>query len=588
MQRLPNYILKLSIIIAVILTASGVSAKITVDAQVDRTRIQSGESLELSVTIENSNGQVDISSIKDFKVVSQTSHSTINFINGQTSQKIIYVYTLEPLIKSGKAIIPRLRVKSNGKTYQSEPIEILVNKVSAKTKPSKDLDVWITAKVSNSTPFTGQQIIYTFTLYNSVQIHEAKFSPPEFLGFEATEFKKTNAYKKIIKGREHIVTELNYVLIPKKTGALVIEPSSFNFGILDLMKNRDRSGRSLPDFLMDPFFNPRKMTKHTIRTLALNLTVKPLPEYTGHGGFSGLVGKFELKTDVETSNLKVGDSTTLSVTLKGQGNIIDAGEPDFKLPDAFKIYEDNPEEKISLDRTGYSGYKIFRKALVPVKQGSYEIRPVSLTYFDITEKAYKKLTSQPIILQVAPSQTAQAAPPRLSSQVSASRKQKVDFTGRDILPPKEELEAVQSQNRLSLFLFILLLASPLPLLAGLLIFQRLTRNDTRPAILMKNKARKALKAAINTIDQQNEMLAHLYQAVNAAIFSIANRSGEALTWKEARELLTQCGQPPQIAQQASDLLSRVESAKFSAAELSDHERKALTEDVRRLFKELLP
>ena len=44
---------------------------------------------------------------------------------------------------------------------------------------------------------------------------------------------------------------------------------------------------------------------------------------------------------------------------------------------------------------------IYDILIVPRHQGHYELPPVSLTYFDTTAKAYKTVTSEPLVLDVA-------------------------------------------------------------------------------------------------------------------------------------------------------------------------------------------
>ena len=69
------------------------------------------------------------------------------------------------------------------------------------------------------------------------------------------------------------------------------------------------------------------------------------------------MGRFDLTAAIESAELKVGDSTTVTVVVQGRGNVMDAQSPDLQVPPAFKRYTDNAEEAIRLDREGASGKK---------------------------------------------------------------------------------------------------------------------------------------------------------------------------------------------------------------------------------------
>ena len=77
-----------------------------------------------------------------------------------------------------------------------------------------------------------------------------------------------------------------------------------------------------------------------------------------------------MTSEIENTRLAVGDSTTLTVTVQGRGNIMDAQAPQPALPEGLKTYADTPEEQIRLGADGYEGKKVFRTALVPVQAGN--------------------------------------------------------------------------------------------------------------------------------------------------------------------------------------------------------------------------
>ena len=550
-----------------------------VQARVDRTTATTGESLQLFVIVTNGgDASVDTDAITDFKVFPRGTSTSIRIVNLERTRQETLSYMLVPL-KKGKLSIPSLSVQVDGKPFRTEPIVVTVTEASAGGPQTADRDVWVEAEVSDKQPYIGQQIAYTFRLYNAVQVRDARFSPPAFDGFATTQLEKRNSYRKPINGRQYAVIEVMYILVPRRTGSLAIEP-----GVLELGIVRRQARRNVSPF--EDFFNHGTLDTRIFRSNALQVQVRPLPPYDSQTPFSGLVGTFDMDASVENTRFKVGDSTTLTIILKGRGNIQDAPTPAVNAPDAFKTYPDNPEENVTMDREGHNGRKIFRTALVPVAPGTYTLPPVSLTYFDTKADAYKTLASQPITLEVA-GQAQNAQEPLVTDKLPPIKK-KVAFTGRDILPPKQDLNAVRAAVPLSWPFFVLLLLAPLAPLAVVLAVQRVRRKDPGPAAVMKARAVAALKAARQAAGDRDGLLTHLYQGLAAAIFAVAERTGEAMTWKEAETMLLERGLDAETARQAAELLARIESLKFSGAALDNDLQKELLDQTRKMVRKLVP
>lgn len=573
----PAFLISLMLLLLTVPVAAKAAPQ--VQARVDRTTLTAGESLQLYVTITNGGEvSVDTGPIAHFKIFPRGTSSSIRIVNMQRTRHETFSYMLVPL-KTGGLTIPALTVNVDGQPFKTEPIDVTVTEASKQDLAAGDRDIWIEAEISAEKPYAGQQIAYTFRLYNAVQVRDARFSPPSFDGFSAEELEERNSYHKLINGRRYAVIEITFILVPRETGRLAIGPGMLEVGI-PRRRQRDRFSP------FDDFFGHTALETRMLQSNSLQVQVQPLPPYQGPGPFSGLVGTFDLTAAVENSTLEVGGSTTLTVTLEGWGNIQDAPPPVVSVPDGFKTYTDNPEETVNLDHAGYHGSKIFRTALVPMTAGTFALPPVTATYFDVEQKTYKTLASKPITLQVTGQ--AQAAPITIGPRNLSPIKKKVAFTGRDILPPKQSLEAVHSAVPLAWHLFVLWLLAPVPPVMALFLVQRMRSKDPGPGAVMKAKALKALKAARQASGDRNRVLTHLYQALSAVIFAAAGRYGEAMTWKEAETLLLQRGHDAETARQAAELLSRIESLKFSGAALDGLQEKELVERTRHMVRKLSP
>jgi hypothetical protein len=571
----------LTISVIILLATAMAAEAASVRAVVDRNRALVGESISLQVTIEGGSGEADVSGVTDFKTISRGSSSSFQMINGRTSRKLTLNYELIPL-KTGNLRIPAIPVTVDGEVHYTAPIQIAVSR-----EPPADSgrrDVYVTATVSEEKPWVGQQIIYTFRLFNAVQMADAKFQAPSFDGFNAEEIEDRKSYRKVVNGREFIVTEVAFILVPVKTGPITIEPAVLQAGLLS------RSRRARPFSGMDAFFGRTQVTTRILQTDPIEVTVRDLPARPPGSAFSGLVGTFDIAASLEKNDVRVGDSTTLAITISGKGNIMDAAAPTIPAPAEFKTYADNPEEAIHKDISGYSGSKTFRTALVPVKAGTYPIDPIKLTYFDVPQGTYRTLSTGAQEINVAPSEKSatdidvfRAASPNQPP----SLKKRVEFTGRDILPIEEGLDALTPQRRLQPMWFVVLLILPVLVFAFTRVVLRITRKDDSPARVMADRARQALKTAAEAGKSDAEFLSSLYRALVSAILGRQDTMGTSLTWSEARTRLVEIGWETEAAEAAARLLEEIESFNYSGQVLDANKRADLLDRSRQTVRRLV-
>ncbi len=568
-----------SILIVILMPAAASAA--TVSALVDRDRITQGESVNLQVSIQDGQGSVDVGAIKDFKVLSRGSSTSVNIVNGLTSREVTYNYTLIPL-KEGRLQIPPLIVRTADQNLLTREIYIQVQ--HDKDEQTNSRDVFVEAQMSQTNPFVGEQFSYTFRLFNAIQIANAQFQPPVFEGFTAQELEKRKNYRRVINGREYAVAEVIYILVPLNSG-----PKKIDAAILqcDVVRTR-RPSNKRRSFFDDRFFGRTQLEPRVLRTDPMALTVRSLPEFNGPGEFSGLVGTFDLSAQLDPATLKAGESATLTLTLNGTGNIMDAEAPAIDLPDDFKVYTDNPEEQISVSRAGYAGRKIFRAAIVPIQAGRHTLPPLSLSYFDVKQEKYVVRSTAPLALAVEPA--AQGDRPDMvqgpETELKSLKKQ-VEFTGRDILPLKQELTALQPHRTISLIIFILFMAGPAAGFGLVKLVLMLTRKEETPAARMELRARKALREAGTGKLPDEVFLARLYRALISAILSRVDSISESLTWKEAQDILTSTGYDPDQANHTARLLEEIESTSYSGAKLGTEEMARLLTITRESVRSLL-
>lgn len=572
----------IAMVLAVLIPATGYCFDVT--AHVDKTRISSGDSVFLKVEVDGGKADLDLSMIRDFKVISRGTSSSYNFINGRSERKATCQYVLIPLAK-GELTIPAIKATRDGQTAFTREIVIHVSDQVVKSDDVKAL--FAKAHVAQPNLFTGQQTVFTLRFFTSKRLSGLGFeTPPEFNGFSSKSFEKEKNYTLNIDGVLYNVTEVNYVIIPTTPGTFTIDPAVLIANVV-VKSNRDPRFDS---FFNDSFFSSSRSKPVRVVSNPVNIEVAPVPPYTGKGKFSGLVGRFDIDGTIDgtkdKTTLKAGESITLTIKISGSGNIMDASPPDIDLDtDAFKVYDDNPVETIRLTENGYEGFKIFKKAIVPVNPGQYVIKPVVLIYFDVDKKAYQTIATDEIQLDVVPSEKIHLAAAPVNRPTDKSVvKQEVSLVNKDILEIKEGLEVLKDYRQIDPFFFVLLLSIPAVLFSGVKLFVLVAKKDVSVEKVMQEKAKHHLKQAGKTDAGDQRFLGHLYSALVAFILAKGKKKGETVTIQEARMILSDADVDKAAIEQVVDLLDTIESVRFGGKQIHETKPEALLSKTKQILK----
>ncbi|MCP3876503.1 MAG: hypothetical protein GY699_25600 [Desulfobacteraceae bacterium] len=564
------------IVLAVVVLFPATGFCFNVSAHVDKTRISGEDSIFLEVEVNGGKATLDLSTIKDFKVISRGSSSSYNYINGKSERKATYQYVLIPL-KKGNLKIPAIKVKRDGKIAFTQEIVIHVSDETVNTDAAKAL--FAKAFVTKTQTFVGEQTVYALRFFTSKRLSGLGFEkPPEFDGFSSKQFDKEKNYTQNINGILYHVTQVNYVITPETPGMFTIDPAVLIANVM--VKSRRDS------FFNDSIFSSNSYKSVRVATNPVNIEAVSIPPYQGSGVFSGLIGRFDIQGDVDKKTLKAGESTTFTIKISGSGNIMDAGNPEIDLDDdMFKVYDDTPVESTRLTESGYEGSKIFKKAIVPVNPGNFVIDPVPLIYFDVDQKKYQTVSIQEIKLDVIPSQEMEIANKSLNKQTDPSHiKQEVLLVNKDIFEIKEGLDVLEDYKDIDPLFFLLLLSIPAILFLGVKLFILMAKKDVSDEKVMQEKAKYHLKKAGKMGAADIGFLGHLYSSLVAFILSKGKRKGETITIKEAKYILTDANVDDAKIDQVTDLLETIESVRFGGKKIDENKANAILSQVKQAMK----
>jgi hypothetical protein len=132
---------------------------------------------------------------------------------------------------------------------------------------------------------------------------------------------------------------------------------------------------------------------------ALPLQISPLPTENVPAGFNGAVGRYTMNVTAGPTNVMAGDPVTLRIQISGRGSLDALAMPEQAGWDDFKVYP--PTSKVSAtDQLGIEGSKTFEEIVTPQNSDIKALPPISFSFFDPEQKAYRTLTQPAIPLVV--------------------------------------------------------------------------------------------------------------------------------------------------------------------------------------------
>ena len=207
-------------------------------------------------------------------------------------------------------------------------------------------------------------------------------------------------------GRTFTVLSAKRTLIPSRAGSVELKPITATLRkVTQWARSRsafDGFGGSLFDDLMGERRRPAKTELIKAVGAAKTLVVKPFPVEGRPESFAGAVGSgFSLDVAADRTVVRVGDPITLTVALRGAGNIENASLPSLAAdggmnPELFRLPEGDSSG------TTEDGTKTFQVSVRVKDESVSEIPALAYSWFDPEEEKYHTTHSKPIALRVMP------------------------------------------------------------------------------------------------------------------------------------------------------------------------------------------
>ncbi len=439
------------VFLAAALTAAAQEIVLNVDAP---DAVGAGERFRIVYTVNSTDGQFTPPEFDPSFTVQGPQQSTsrsAQWINGNfqsvsTTTLIYYVVASTP----GTYTIPEARFESKKNTVSSQEKQITVTAGgtsqaatgqsqavpgqsqaatgqgrTAGDAPASGSDVSMKLLLGNREVWAGQPVTATLKLYTRINLsglQELKY--PDFKGFLREDIETPplrTLETEVIDGVQYGTGVIQrFILYPQISGEIRIEPVEMTVLV------QERTGARDPFFddpFFDNFFSSVSTVPRRIATQPATIRVKPLPE-PRPADYHGAVGSFTLESSISSGEAKLNDAITMTITLKGTGNLNLAGEPQINFPQGIEKYD--PKVTVKGGGTA-SGSKVFEYLLIPRNSGTFDIPPVSYSVFDPGQGKYVTLRSGgfKVIVTGTPGKDEGAAPVYIPGE-------DVKYLGQDI------------------------------------------------------------------------------------------------------------------------------------------------------------
>ena len=523
-------------ILLLLLTAQSLLAQVEFKATVSKSNIGINERLRVDFTMNDDGDNFESPAFEGFKIFGGPNQSVnYSLVNGRKSFSKSYSFFLMPT-KKGTFIIKPASIEIAGKVYKTNPIKVTVGNAVAQPEPEEEEDpfaiifgnrrprqvappppppslkgdgIHLVAEISNTNPYVNEPITAVYKLYVSPYVSVSDFresASPKYNNFwsQSIDVKNLSVQMGKYNGEDYRYVILRKtVLYPQKAGKLSIEPLMLDITMQAPTGRRDMFGR------MEYANGTKKVSAG-----AKAITVKALPENGKPEDFTGAVGHFDFKVKPSKTTLKSGESLQLEVSASGKGNMKLFTLPKPVVPNALEMYDPEHKENVTTPLTGMQGTISDTYTIVPQYKGTYTIKPLVFSYFDLNTKTYKTLSSEEIQITVL-----DGPMPNGGEATAAADKQAVAKNDQfAFVKSNTELLPLQRKDFLGSGLFYTLLLAPFFIIPIIILAKK--KKEAIDRDVTGNRIRQSNKLAKKFLSEANKQMgnkAPFYDAMERAL-----------------------------------------------------------------------
>ena len=371
-------------------------AQAALEASVDRTRLVEGESLELTLETPSAGrmSELDLTPLAEhFEVQGTRQLSLVSQINGRTTPVTRWVVTLTPL-RTGFLVIPPISLGD----ASSQPISLhVLSAAQAAADQSAQLaPVFIDSEVDIETPYVQAQVLLTLRIYHSVSLFDdSTLSGLDIPNARVESLGPPRNFERLINGVRHGVIEIRYAIFPQHSGELEIPSQLFSATALQPGSNGRPSARS------------GRLVQ--VRSPSITLQVRGIPDsYPENAPWIPAKSLNLMQTWQPDPGIDLFSGEPLTRTLILSADGLNASQlPALQSLSAdqtsqqLRQYADQPKLHTDSNDAGMRGVRHDSAALVALEEGSYNLPPIVVHWWNTTEDRLETASLDSLVLNVS-------------------------------------------------------------------------------------------------------------------------------------------------------------------------------------------
>ncbi|KPX43458.1 Uncharacterized protein ALO68_04116 [Pseudomonas syringae pv. helianthi] len=349
-------------------------------ASVDRTRLNAGETVELTLETDDVTqfGKPDMSALESsFEVRDTRQLNSLKTLDGSSQATTRWIVTLLPR-ETGSVLIPSLQLGE----LKSQPLTLQVLQSEPQDPGNHLASIFIEASLDQDSVYVQAQTVLTLRVYHSVSLFDdSSLSPLQVPDARVEKLGDSRTYEKLINGVRHGVIETRYAIYPQQSGVLKIPAQVFSATLVQTSAEGSQSQEANP-------FGPQPGRSVRVKSAEVPLTVKPKPaDYPADVPWLPARSiSLEENWSPEPGTTQVGDSLTRTLILKAEG-LAGAQLPPLPATEVpgLRRYPDQPQLRNLPSERGLIGTREEREALVPGRAGPIDLPAVEVTWWNTRE-----------------------------------------------------------------------------------------------------------------------------------------------------------------------------------------------------------
>lgn len=347
----------------------------------DSNRIALGESATLNIETDQVAAVPDFSPLRvDFDLSGQASSRQVQMVNGAVTAKVTYVVNLSPR-RAGTLAIPALRVGAQ----TSQPLALVVE-ASASVSPRGTATAFLETEVDDPNPYVQQSVGVTLRLFYGVPLASGQLDLDAPEGASLQRVGDDVQSVREVNGRRYNVVERRFMMVPERSGKLVIPGPRF-------------AGRGVGGWMDDLLGgNSREMRANGApRTLEVRAQPANAPQPWLP------LRDLRMRYVGAPQSMRAGEAATLTVEVVAQG-ATQAQMPELPAPSVAgaQVFAEPPQYNETFN-AGSPQVKLTRRySLVPNGAGKLVVPGPKMAWWDVREGAAKTASLPDLTLQVAP------------------------------------------------------------------------------------------------------------------------------------------------------------------------------------------